>query len=102
MIIKVKQLNKNEPIEDLNCWVFDGIERITYLPKAVRIKDDNQYFRVITISYPKKPGEEISKEFLRINIFYLDERRQTTVLNIQNCVVFLCNDEGKTFDKLTC
>lgn len=98
MIIKVKLLEKDVKIADSSCWVFDGIERINYTPKAKGVKSDNKFFRVITL----RASKEINNEYLVVTLFYLDENRQSTVLNLQNCVAFLCNDEGRTFDKLVC
>jgi len=102
MILKVKLLEENfpkNPSENYDCWVFDDIDRINYRIRALKSSTCSDLSNIITITNPIKKTKE---EYLKIIVRHLNPNKKPTILFLQDCVCYLCNNEGKTFDKLVC
>lgn len=102
MILKIKlEENLKTTPPNYDCWIFDNIERINYRPRALKralkVERSNSHNIVIT-----NPLKKSSEEYLKIITHFLNPDRKPIILYLQNCICYLCNDEGKTFDKLTC
>jgi len=90
--------------EHLDWWIFGEIERMhyTYMSKEeakdALFKPELYDLHMVHVNEDKRK----SSGALEIILRYTDPKKDTYCVLLQDCICYLCNNDGKTIDKLTC
>jgi len=104
MILKIDtNKRKNDCLEYDEYWIYGEIERIHYkylspggVPGGRTI---NKECYDLILFYDEEDPE---KKLLQIILRFSDIKRDVYNILLQGCTCYLCNNDGKTIDKLTC
>lgn len=89
------------------CWIIGEIEcmHYHYIPKikvADYLDSEGHYeFYDLAIEYLTREKKRSSRA-LNLTITFSDPSKRQFNIFLQDCVCYLCNEDGKTIDKLTC
>lgn len=89
---------------DKGCWIIGEIEVIHHRhisKKDVEGRYDFSGFYDIRISHLTRE-KRLSTGALEIQIKFSDPSKDLFNIILQDCVCFICNENGKTIDKLKC
>jgi len=104
MILKIDTNRKKEEYLDFNeYWIFGEIERIHY--KNWSYGGDGHYgFDLELFCSTSSPEgvEDKDKDTLHIAIRFEDTKKDVYNILLQGCTCYICNNDGKTIDKLVC
>lgn len=111
MILKIDtNNNKKDTLNFNDYWIFGEIERIHYnywKPGGVSFLADLELYCSEPSDYNLEEGyitfnKDEEKNILQLNLKFNDPKKDTYSIFLQGCICYLCNDEGKTIDKLVC
>ncbi len=102
MMIKICRPKKHYPEADYGWSVFGELERVDYWGVPIEVLESNK----VSFNYKfieEKPSGEEQSQFIHVNAEQKSTNKAGFEKNISivfNTTAYLCNDDGKTIERL--
>lgn len=103
MILKIDTHKKDVGCQAYNEWfIFGEVERINYKywPHVTEYGIGHYGFDKTLFCLNPDGEEDVTKETLHLAIKFEDPKKEEYNILLQGCTCYLCNNDGKTIDKL--